>query len=112
MPYFEFECKKCGEKYEELTTFDESGKYPGIKCPACNSKSKRKLISACHCVFSNPVGTDLYENSHDYRFHHEQDKKGGVRDQRAAAEAASHVGPSPYNEIDDISSGKHFGKVK
>jgi hypothetical protein len=40
------------------------------------------------------------------------EKSGGTRDQRKAAEAASHVGKAPYNKIDDISGGKHFGEVK
>jgi len=112
MPFYNFECKKCGEIYEELAAYDETGKYPKVKCPACNSKSKRKLISVCSFTFANPVGTDRYENSHDYRFHHKMNKKGGVRDERAAAEAASHMGAQPYNHIDDISSGQHFGEVK
>jgi putative FmdB family regulatory protein len=112
MPNYEFECKRCGVKYEEIASYDETGKYPGIKCPFCNSKSKKKLVSVCHCTFTNPVGTDLYESSHDYRYHHQINKSGGVREQRAVAEADSHVGPTPYNPIDDISGGKHFGKVK
>jgi len=113
MPFYEFECKKCGELYEELVAeYDKTGKYPGIKCPSCNSKSKKKLLSACRCTFTNPVGTDLYEGSHDYRHHHNMNRKGGVIEQRAYAEGASHVGPTPYNPIDDVSGGKHFGKVE
>jgi len=113
MAFYEFKCKKCGEEYEELVwTYDETGKWPTVKCPECGSKSKKKLVSRAKCAFTNPVGTDLYESSHDYRHNHNMNRDGGVRDQRAAAEAASHVGPTPYNNIDDISSGEHFGEVK
>jgi putative FmdB family regulatory protein len=113
MPIYEFKCKKCGVQYDELVwTIDKTGKYPGVECPECGSKSKVKLVSLAKCSFANPVGTDLYENSHDYRHNHNMNREGGVRDQRAAAEAASTVGPTPYNNIDDISSGKHFGEVK
>jgi hypothetical protein len=81
------------------------------KCPKCKSKSKTKLITAPSFAFANPVGTDLYNSSHDYRHNHNMDRKGGVRDQRKNAMEKSHVGPSPYRNIDDISSGKHFGPV-
>jgi putative FmdB family regulatory protein len=110
MPVYEFKCKKCNKEYEELVWTQD--KISGVECPECGSKSKKRLVSLAKCSFTNPVGTDLYENSHDYRHNHNMDRDGGVRDQRAAAEAASHVGPTPYNNIDDISSGKHFGEVK
>jgi putative FmdB family regulatory protein len=112
MPLYEFECKKCKHKYEELAKFDPEGKYKGVACPECNSKSKKRLHSACTCTFTNPVGTDKYENSHDYRYHHNLNKSGGVKQTRKLVEQASHVGPTPYPDIDDVSSGKHFGEVK
>jgi hypothetical protein len=94
---------------------DETGKYEKVKCPHCNSKRKNKLVSGCKISFVNPEGTDLYEGSHDYRYHHTMNKPGGTKDQRKIAEETSHVGPTPYSgisDIDDISSGKHFGEVK
>lgn len=109
---YEFKCKKCGKLYEELSDYDSTGKYPKVSCPECNSKSKIKLVSACSMTFTNPEGTKKYAASHDLRYHHALDKAGGVRDQRKMAEKLSHVGPAPYNNIDDISSGKHFGEVK
>jgi putative FmdB family regulatory protein len=112
MPRYDFECRKCGKVYEELAPYDKTNKYPSVECPSCGSKSKKKLISICSFTFANPEGTDRYNNSHDYRYKHKINKEGGVRDERAAAEAASHVGPNPYNNIDDISHGKHFGEVK
>lgn len=112
MPRYDFECKKCGIEYDELVPYDETGKYKTVKCPACKSKKKTKLVSCGGYAFSNPEGTDRWTNEstgHDYRFRHNLPK---VLDQRAKAEAASHVGPTPYRNIDDISSGKHFGEVK
>lgn len=111
MPMYEFKCKKCGTEYEELADYDETGKYPKIRCPDCKSKAKTKLVSSCTMTFTNPVGTKKYAASHDLRYNHELDRAGGVREQRKMAEELSHVGPTPYNDIDDISSGKHFGKV-
>jgi len=108
MPLYEFECNKCQEIYSVLTSFDESGKYKGIKCPSCKSSKKVKLISAGNFSFSNPVGTDKWNNSHDYRYNTVLPKK---KKEREAAVKASTVGPSPYRKIDDISSGKNFGPV-
>ena len=117
MATYEFQCKKCKAVYEELfRTFDEKAiakKVKVLKCPGCGSKSKKKLISNFGFQFGNPVGTDLWRESHDFRFEHNKPK---VRAERAAA--AAHKGtngktnPTPYHKIDDISSGKHFGEVK
>ncbi|MBU0680440.1 MAG: zinc ribbon domain-containing protein [Proteobacteria bacterium] len=41
MPIFEFECKDCSNKFEEITKVHEK-----ICCPQCKSSNLRKLISA------------------------------------------------------------------
>lgn len=106
MPIYEFKCDDCDFVYEELTSYNGIKK---IECPNCGSKNKEKLPSHFSFNFTNPVGTDRWNNSHDYRFHH---NLPNVRAQREAAEKASHMGTDPYKEIDDISSGKYFGEVK
>ena len=110
MPLYEFECKnkKCGEIYSELVNFDETGKYKGVKCPSCKSSKKVKLVSAGNFAFSNPVGTDKWNNSHDYRYNTVLPKK---KKEREEAAKSSHVGANPYKKIDDISSGENFGPV-
>jgi len=43
MPLFEFECKKCGDRFEKLVMLsDESSPI----CPKCKSNKVDKLISA------------------------------------------------------------------
>lgn len=108
MPLYEFECKKCGKTYSELTSFDETGKYKGIKCPSCKSSKKIKLVSVGNFAFSNPVGTDKWNNSHDYRYNTVLPTK---KKEREEAQKNSHMGSNPYNNIDDISSGENFGPV-
>ena len=102
MPMYEFECKDCNKNYEDLCKFDKSGKYKDVDCPHCESKKKTKLISASRFSFSNPEGTDRWNNSstgHDYRFKH---KIPAVKDERKMAEALSHMGSDPYGSPDQV----------
>jgi putative FmdB family regulatory protein len=48
MAMFEFECKKCGKRFEELLRADAGEESP--VCPECGGES-RKLISAPAVVF-------------------------------------------------------------
>ncbi len=113
MPFYELECKKCKHNYDIMSTMaDQKKNTKKAKCPECGSTSKIPIIGAANFAFSNPVGTDRFSNSHGYRHEWNMDREGGVRDQRKTAEDASHVGPSPYNDIDDVSSGENFGEVK
>jgi len=107
MPSFDFECKKCSLHYEDFVSYDKTGKYPGVKCPECGSKHKRKLVSCCNFSFAQPVGTDRYENSHDYRFHH---KLPSVLAERQAAEEAA-ASEQPYETINDLNIDSAWGET-
>ena len=118
MPTFSFRCKKCHHEYEEITSYDSTGKYKKIKCPECESKSKENLIGwTGGLTFGNPVGTDKWTsdgNGHDYRY---KWNKPRIAAQRAFAEKNSHVGANPYavrgdRTKNDIESGKYFGPAK
>ena len=101
MPIYTFRCKKCEHEYEELSSFDKTGKYPKIKCPECGSASKTNLISSCNFAFANPVGTDKWNSDstgHDYRFKH---NIPNVKAEREAAQAASHMGTDPYGDTSE-----------
>ena len=41
MPIFEYECRACGKRFEELVM----GSSPEIVCPACGSCDAEKLFS-------------------------------------------------------------------
>lgn len=110
MPIYSFRCYECNAEYEELVSYDETDEYADISCPECESVKKEKLVTTQFAFsFANPVGTDRYNNSHDYRYKH---KAPQIATERDAAEKASHMGAQPYNPIDDVSSGKHFGEVQ
>jgi putative FmdB family regulatory protein len=110
MPLYEFRClnKKCGVVYEALTAYDETEKYKDVKCPDCGGKKKERLMSTCSFSFKNPVGTGVWNSSHDYRFKWNLPR---VKKEREAAEKAAK-GKKAYNPIDDINKGDNFGKVK
>lgn len=98
MPTYEFQCKNCKCVYDELTPYDETNKYPKVRCPDCGSKRKDKLLSAVNFSFAQPEGTSRWisdSTGHDYRFKH---KQKDVRAERAAAQAASKS-DSPYSQI-------------
>jgi putative FmdB family regulatory protein len=112
MPTYDFQCKKCEQVYEEMTPYDEKGKYPKVVCPHCGSKKKTKLVSTCHFQFANPEGTDRWNSDssgHDYRFKH---KQKDVLAEREAAQRASHMGSNVYNPINDLETPGVFGEAK
>lgn len=113
MPLYDFECK-CGEHFEEFLSMEkaENPSKNGIVCPKCSSKKVKRIITGFSFGFADPVGTDRWANSHNYRFWHNYERPGGLREQRLAREKTDHMGPTPYTNIDDISSGKHFGEVQ
>jgi putative FmdB family regulatory protein len=101
MPFYEFQCQKCNHKYDELCSYDETGKYPDVKCPECGSKKKDKLISNCSFQFAQPEGTDRWNSDstgHDYRFKHNFPK---VMKEREKAQQASHMGANPYGDTSE-----------
>lgn len=113
MPRYEFECQKCQHVYDiwSLMAEKEENVKKG-KCPKCKSKKKTEHIGCPNFNFGNPVGSDRWNNSHDYRYKYEMEKPGGVREQRKAAEEQSHVGATPYRDINDLSNDKNWGEVK
>lgn len=112
MPIYNFECSKCHKTYEQLTSYDETDEYKDISCPSCGSKKKIKLLSLFSWNFKNPVGTGVWNSDstgHDYRFKH---NLPNVAKQREEAQKASHVGTSPYQEINDLDNDNTWGEVK
>lgn len=111
---YEFECKKCTQKYSEITNYDETGKYKDVKCPECGSKKKQRLWSVCHVKFANPRDSSKWDNF-SYRAGKTMEE---AQDLRRNAEAASHVGADPYGPAAaaqiaaDINNDSLYGEVK
>lgn len=58
--------------------------------------------------FTNPKDTSKFDNF-GYRAGYNLEQ---AQDLRRKAEEASHMGNSPYKNIDDIQSGNFFGEVE
>lgn len=48
MPVYEFECKECNRKFEEVISVDawEKKQKDGFACPKCGSKNVEEVLSA------------------------------------------------------------------
>jgi hypothetical protein len=98
--------------YEDLVPYDETGKFPDVRCPFCNSKRKVQVAAACNFQFAQPEGTGRWiseSTGHDYRFKHNLPK---VLNERKQAELRSKTGANPYGKIDDTKNNSAWGEVK
>jgi putative FmdB family regulatory protein len=43
MPIYEYECRKCGEKFEVLQRINEDNSQ--VQCPRCSTDKPRKVLS-------------------------------------------------------------------
>jgi len=110
MPFYDFECRKCHLVFEDMCPYDEADIYPGVSCPKCGSKKKSRVFSACNInvKFANPKDSSKWDNF-SYRAGYNMEK---AQNERRAAEEATHMGRSPYRNIDDVSGGENFGEVR
>src|SRR5438105_3990326 len=60
MPTYEYECKGCKHRFEELQSFSEA---PLKKCPVCKKKKLQRLLGAGAAIIFK--GTGFYQT--DYR---------------------------------------------
>lgn len=51
MPIYEFQCKECGHRFEELVAMGNRGE--GLYCPKCHASQITKQISAFNSRTAN-----------------------------------------------------------
>jgi putative FmdB family regulatory protein len=54
MPIYEYQCTSCGEKFEVMQSMGADGSE--LKCPKCNTKNPRRLLSAFFAGGSSTSG--------------------------------------------------------
>jgi len=56
MPYYEYECADCGNKFEAEQSFEEHdrheehGRHEPLRCPACGSQKIEQLLATSFYV--------------------------------------------------------------
>lgn len=55
MPIYEFECEKCGERFEELVAAGAEG----VACPSCGARETRRLLSPVSPPGRRPRGAKV-----------------------------------------------------
>lgn len=59
MPTYEYECKKCGHRFEKFQSIKDA---PSKRCPQCKGSLKRLIGTGAGIIFS---GTGFYQT--DYK---------------------------------------------
>jgi putative FmdB family regulatory protein len=80
MPTYEYECQKCGHRFEEFQSMKDA---PLTKCPKCKGKLKRLIGAGAGFLFK---GSGFYVT--DYRSSsYEKGKKGEAPKPETKAES-------------------------
>ena len=101
MPFYEYECRACGEQTEVLQKISDK---PLRKCPGCGKNSLVKLVSA---PIFRLKGSGWYETD----FKSEQDKKRNLAGDPAETKADSKVDAKADAKSDGKSESKTEAKA-
>lgn len=69
MPTYEYECEKCGHRFEVFQSMTEP---PRKRCPKCRSKVRRLIGGGAGIVFK---GTGFYQTDYRSNSYKEQKRK-------------------------------------
>ena len=101
MPTYEYECQKCGHRFDE---FQSMTAKPLVRCPKCKGKLKRLVGAGAGFLFK---GSGFYAT--DYRSSSYQEKKKG--DASAPATTPSESA-KPAGKPGDKPAAKAKGEPK
>jgi len=87
MPTYEYECQKCGHRFEEFQSMKDAAL---TKCPKCKGKLKRLVGAGAGFIFK---GSGFYTT--DYRSSSYQEKKKSSESSAKPAESAKSEGAKP-----------------
>jgi putative FmdB family regulatory protein len=106
MPTYDYECRACGHRFDELQSFSEP---PLTKCPACKKNKLERLFGGGGAIIFK--GSGFYET--DYRRagtngdgKAKADADGGTTEAKPEAKAE----PAPAADAPAATSGKSGGK--
>lgn len=73
MPTYEYECKKCGNRFEK---FQKMTDKPLSKCPECRGKVSRIIGMGGGIIFKGPGFYTTEYRSPEYKKRAQEDKQG------------------------------------
>lgn len=73
MPTYEYECKKCGYRFEK---FQKMTDKPVSKCPECKGKVSKIIGSGGGIIFKGPGFYTTEYRSPEYKKREQQEKQG------------------------------------
>ena len=91
MPTYEYECQKCGHRFDE---FQSMTAKPLVRCPKCKGKLKRLIGAGAGFLFK---GSGFYVTdyrSKGYKESAKKEKGGGSADKPAASGGSASTPPS------------------
>ena len=89
MPTYEYECGKCGHRFEVFQAMTEP---PRKRCPKCRSKLRRLLGRGAGMIFK---GSEFYETDHRSSSYKEQKRKESGETPKKKDEARRSVRKRP-----------------
>ncbi len=92
MPTYEYECEKCGHKFE---VFQSITAEPLKKCPKCNGKIRRLIGTGAGLIFK---GSGFYATDHrskDYKKKVREEKAGGKEEKKEGSSKGSACSTCP-----------------
>jgi len=106
MPVYEYECKKCGHRFELIQKVSDP---PPAKCPKCKEGEIQKLLSAAGLQFKGS-GWYVTDYSNKGKSHAEAGSKENPKSAEASKEGAKAT-PAPKEKGKGTESSKGTGSA-
>ena len=92
MPIYEFSCRQCGHRFEELVGSQGGVEADGVRCPECGASEPERLVSSSYAAIHRQLTPAQKRRLDDKR----GTDRGGAKErfarQRAAERAARKGG--------------------
>jgi putative FmdB family regulatory protein len=88
MPIYEFSCRSCGHRFEELVGSHVGVEASGIRCPECGAGEPERLISSSYAAVHRRVTPGQKRRLEDKRGIDRGGAKERFKRQRSAEGAA------------------------